>query len=194
MDKRIQILVFCGSNAGSLFYHNAAALVGEVIAAHGAGLVYGAGDRGLMGSVARAVKVGGGYTVGVNPRKFHASGKHRLDNNEYILVDTLQERKQIMISKADACIVLPGGIGTLDEFMDVFTLSQLGFWNKPIGLLNTGRFYDGLLAFLDHMIQEGFLKQQDKDSLVVLEDPEVLVRTILDMVQTQGNTGEHKHI
>jgi uncharacterized protein (TIGR00730 family) len=185
MDKGIRLLVFCGSNEGFLPYHKAAELVGKAIAARGAGLVYGAGDRGLMGSVARAVKAGGGYTVGVNPRRFHASGKHRLDNDEYILVDTIQERKQVMISKADACIVLPGGIGTLDEFMDVFTLNQLGFWSKPIGLLNTGRFYDGLLAFLDHMIQEGFLKQKDKDSLLVDEDPERLVCTVLGMVQNK---------
>jgi uncharacterized protein (TIGR00730 family) len=185
MDKGIRLLVFCGSNEGSLLYHKAAELVGRVMAAHGAGLVYGAGDRGLMGSVARAVKAGGGYTLGVNPKRFHASGKHRLDNDEYILVDTIQERKQVMISKADACIVLPGGIGTLDEFMDVFTLSQLGFWNKPIGLLNTGHFYDGLLAFLDHMIREGFLNQRDKDSLLVDEDPERLVCAILGMVQNK---------
>jgi uncharacterized protein (TIGR00730 family) len=184
MYKGIQILVFCGSNEGSPCYHEAAVMVGKTMAAQGAGLVYGAGDRGLMGSVARAVRDGGGYTVGVNPRKFHASGKHRLDNDEYILVETLQERKQIMISRADACVTLPGGIGTLDEFMDVFTLSQLGFWNKPIGLLNTRGFYDGLLAFLDHMIREGFLKQQDKDSLIVREDPEALVGAVLGAART----------
>jgi uncharacterized protein (TIGR00730 family) len=185
MDKGIRIVVFCGSNEGSPPYHNAAETVGKLIAAHGAGLVYGAGDRGLMGSVARAVKAGGGYTVGVNPRVFHASGKHRLDNDEYILVDTMQERKQVMIAKADACIVLPGGIGTLDELMDVFTLSQLGFWNKPIGLLNTEHFYDGFLAFLDHLIHEGFLRQKDKDTLLVDEDPERLVCAILGMVQNK---------
>jgi uncharacterized protein (TIGR00730 family) len=185
MDKGIGILVFCGSNEGSLLYHNAAETVGKVIAARGAGLVYGAGDRGLMGSVARAVKAGGGYTLGINLKSFHASGKHRLDNDEYILADTIQERKQLMISKAGACIVLPGGIGTLDEFMDVFTLSQLGFWDKPIGILNTGHFYDGLLAFLDHLIREGFLKQKDKDSLLVDEDPERLVCAVLGMVQNQ---------
>ncbi|MDR2102610.1 MAG: TIGR00730 family Rossman fold protein [Treponema sp.] len=183
MDRGIRVLVFCGSNAVSLPYHQAAERVGTALAAHGAGLVYGAGDRGLMGSVARAVKAGGGYTLGVNPRRFHASGKHRLDNDEYILVDTIQERKQVMIARADACMVLPGGIGTLDELMDVFTLRQLGFWNKPIGLLNTGGFYDGLLAFLDYMIREGFLKPGDKDALLVDDDPERLVCAVLGMVQ-----------
>jgi uncharacterized protein (TIGR00730 family) len=186
--ERIQVAVFCGSKGSSAHYQEAAQMVGTALAAQGAGLVYGAGDMGLMGLVARAVQEGGGYIIGVNPMRFHASGRHRMDNDEYIVVDTMFKRKELMISRADACIALPGGIGTLDEIMDVYSLRQLGIWEKPIGLLNTGHFYDGLLTFFNHMIAQGFTKPQDLDYLTLREDPVELVTTILDMVRAARRT------
>ena len=183
MEKSPRIAVFCGSNDGSDLYVDAAIALGNALLEFNIDLVYGAGARGLMGKLAKTVKDGGGYVVGVNPDRFHATGKHQMENDEYIVVQTLQELKEIMISRADAFIALPGGIGTLDEIMEVLSLRQLGFCDKPIGFLNIGSYYDRLLSFFEFMISEGFMRKQDLDLFIVSEKPRELVIKILDLLK-----------
>ena len=185
MKKNPAITVFCGSNDGSdpysELYIEAALSLGNVLAELRVDLIYGAGDRGLMGRVAKAAREGGSKVIGVNLERFHASGKHRMENDEYIVTKTLQERKEKMISRSDAIIVLPGGIGTLDELMEVLSLRQLGFFDKPIALLNIDNYFGGLLSFFSFMISKGFMREKDLGLFTVSENPRELVTRLLQI-------------
>lgn len=154
---RPSICVYCGSRPGARpAYAGAAAELGRAIAAEGWRLVYGAGDVGLMGEVARAAMAGGAPTLGVIPEHLDAREVGRRDLTQYVVTETMHERKKVMFMNADAIVVLPGGAGSLDEFFEVLTWRQLGLHDKPLLLLNTEGYWEPLLALVGHIIDEGF--------------------------------------
>jgi uncharacterized protein (TIGR00730 family) len=169
-----RIAVFCGSHVGRRpAYVATARSLGSLLVKRGIGLVYG-GDRvGLMGVLARTVLEAGGVVTGVIPRFMQNVTLPGL--SEFRVVETLHERKQLMADLSDGFIALPGGFGTLDEWFEVLTWAQLGQHSKPCGLLQVDGYYDHLLAMLEHAKDEGFIKAEHCDIIVVASDPEVLL-------------------
>ncbi|MEO0632884.1 MAG: TIGR00730 family Rossman fold protein [Pseudomonadota bacterium] len=156
MSKR-SICVYCGSRPGTQpTYMAAAEALGRGIAARDWRLVYGAGDVGLMGAVARAVQDAGGETFGVIPEHLVQMEIGKVDLTAYVVTETMHERKKVMIMNADAVMMLPGGAGSLDEFFEALTWRQLGLHGKPIVLVNIGGYWDPLRGLLDHVVDQGF--------------------------------------
>jgi uncharacterized protein (TIGR00730 family) len=176
MAELKRICVFCASSRGFDGVYAAAAGEFGARAAHaGLELVYGGGNAGLMGELARAALAAGGRVVGVIPRDLARQVSH-VELSELILVDGMHERKQRMHRLSDAFVALPGGIGTLEEIFEAFTWAQLGLHSKPVALLDTAGFYAGLVAFLENMVGLGFLRREHFDSLIVAADPSELLR------------------
>lgn len=166
------VCVYCGSRPGTdPVYAEAARQTGLLIGQQGWQLVYGGGKVGLMGIVANAVLEAGGRVVGVIPRKLMEREVGHGGLSEIHIVDTMHQRKQLMAERADAFLALPGGIGTLEELFEVWTWRQIGYHDQPIGVLNVNGFYDGLLAFLKHTVQAGFLEQTQVNSLHTETEP-----------------------
>ena len=154
---RKSICVYCGSRPGDReAYTTEATSLGTAIADEGWRLVYGAGDVGLMGTVARAAQAAGGETFGVIPQHLQAREVGRSDLTTFIVTETMHERKKVMLMNADAVLVMPGGPGSLDEFFEVLTWRQLGLHRKPIVLLNVEDYWAPLIALLDHVVDSGF--------------------------------------
>ncbi|MGB0580410.1 MAG: TIGR00730 family Rossman fold protein [Limisphaerales bacterium] len=172
-----RICVYCGSNHGAdPGFTRVTKELGTLLADEGIGLVYGAGNVGLMGEVADAVLAGGGEVIGAMPGVLKDKEVTHLGLTEVVYVDSMHERKQFMADRADGFIALPGGIGTLEELIEVFTWLQLGIHTKPIGVLNIAGYYDKLLKFLDHMVTEKLLRQEQRDMLLVDEAPAGLLQ------------------
>ncbi|MFL6196049.1 MAG: TIGR00730 family Rossman fold protein [Thermoanaerobaculia bacterium] len=166
------VCVFCGSNTGaSPAYARAAAELGRRLAERGLTLVYGGGRVGLMGVVADAALAEGGRVVGVIPEALATRELAHERVTELRVVESMHERKALMSELSDGFIAMPGGIGTLEEWFEVWTWSQLGFQPKPCGLLNVGGYYGHLLAFLDHMTGERFLTPAHRGMAIVDDDP-----------------------
>lgn len=167
------ICVFCGASDGSNpNYGIAARDLGTRLAHNNLRLVYGAGDVGLMGRVARAAQSAGGETFGVIPQHLVNREVGKTDLTTYIVTETMHERKKVMFMNADAVALLPGGAGSLDEFFEVLTWAQLGLHTKPIVLINVDGYWDPLLALLDHVIAEGFAKTSIKSFFKIANSPE----------------------
>ncbi len=165
-----RICVFCGSNPGANpAYAEAAADLGRLLAGRGLTLVYGGGHVGLMGVLADAALAAGGRVTGVIPEALAAKELAHRGLTDLVVVGSMHERKALMSELSDAFIALPGGIGTLEEWFEVWTWSQLGFQPKPCGMLNVAGYYDHLLAFLDHMTAERFLSPPHRSMSVVEE-------------------------
>jgi uncharacterized protein (TIGR00730 family) len=165
------ICVFCGSSSGAnAAYRGAAAELGGLLAAQGRRLVYGGGNVGLMGVVADAVLESGGTVIGVIPQHLLdlEVGHHQL--TELRVVHSMHERKQQMSELADAFVLLPGGLGSLEEFFEIWTWGQLGLHQKPYGILNVAGYFDALLAFLDHAAEERFLHPEHRRLVSVADD------------------------
>lgn len=151
------VCVYCGSRAGSSpHYSKDAEALGTTLAEGGMRLVYGAGDVGLMGIVARAAMAAGGGTFGVIPEHLLNMEVGKRDLDTFIVTETMHERKKVMVMNADAIVVLPGGAGSLDEFFEVLTWRQLGLHGKPIILLSVDDYWAPLTALLDHVVDHGF--------------------------------------
>lgn len=151
------ICVYCGSRPGrNTAYAAAADALGRAIAGEGWRLVYGAGDVGLMGTVARAAQDAGGDTFGVIPTHLMDLEVGKTDLTRFIITETMHERKKVMVMNADAIVVLPGGAGSLDEFFEVLTWRQLGLHGKPIILLSVDDYWAPLTTLLDHVVDQGF--------------------------------------
>ena len=158
MKPTFSICVYCGSRSGlSPDFAAAAAQVGHWIGEHGGQLVYGGGKSGLMGIVADAALQSGAHVVGVIPKALVEKEWAHLGCTELHIVDTMHDRKRMMAERADAFLALPGGIGTFEELFEVWTWRQLGYHDKPIGILNIKGYYDGLLNFLASSVTEQFL-------------------------------------
>lgn len=151
------VCVYCGSRSGDdPAFHREAENLGKALADEGWRLVYGAGDVGLMGVVARAAQTAGGDTFGVIPEHLLRAEVGKVDLTRFIVTETMHERKKVMVMNADAIVVMPGGAGSLDEFFEVLTWRQLGLHTKPIVLLNVNGYWDPLQDLLDHVIARGF--------------------------------------
>ena len=153
------VCVFCGSSAGSRPGHLAAAeTFGRLLAEAGVGLVYGGGDIGLMGAVARSALAAGGHVTGVIPQFLVDREVMLADVQELLVTADMHERKRLMFERSDAFVALPGGIGTLEELVEQMTWAQLGRHDKPILIADLDGFWSPLLSMLDHMQTEGFLR------------------------------------
>lgn len=158
MNPEFSICVYCGSRPGERpEFSEAAKAVGQWIGQHGGQLVYGGGRTGLMGTVAEATRLAGGRVVGIIPKALVDKELANPLCDELHVVDTMHERKAMMGERADAFIALPGGIGTFEELFEIWTWRQLGYHDKPTGILNTSGYYDKLLDFLAHSVREGFM-------------------------------------
>lgn len=153
------VCVFCGASSGSNpIYLETARAVGKMLAAQNITLVFGGGKIGMMGAVADAALAEGGKVIGVIPEFLKTKEVAHLGVTELIVVSSMHERKTIMHQLSDAVMVLPGGYGTLDELFEMLTWGQLGLHQKPIGLLNTQGYFDGLIQFVSHITTERFLR------------------------------------
>ena len=179
MSEPKQVCVFCGSSPGVRpSFATAASAIGRFLAQRDIGLVYGGASVGLMGIVADAALAAGGEVTGVITEtlvdhEIAHSGLRRLD-----VVRTMHERKARMAEVSDAFIMLPGGFGTYEEFMEMVTWRQLGIHDKPGGILNVDGFFDDLLRFIDHAVDMGFVRSRHADRISISDDPEVLLRLV----------------
>jgi len=170
------VCVFCGSSPGQgKVYMQAAAQLGKVLAEKQYTLVYGGASVGLMGQVARSCLDAGGEVIGVITRRLMDMEVAYTRLNDLQVVETMHERKARMAELADGFIALPGGLGTIEEFFEVVTWSQLGMHQKPCGLLNTGHYYDRLLDFLDTAVSEQFIGDIHRGMVLVDENPQNLL-------------------
>ncbi|KJK43210.1 hypothetical protein UK23_34215 [Lentzea aerocolonigenes] len=172
--------VFCGSSAGRVRHVEVAAQVGRVLAERGVEVVYGGGRIGTMGAVADGALKAGGSVIGVIPRHMTDWEIAHDGLTELHVVDTMHQRKALMADLSDAFVALPGGAGTLDELFEIWTWAQLELHAKPIGLLNVDGYYDHLLAMIDHMVSEGFLKQAYREMVLVDDDLDRLLNQFDD--------------
>ena len=180
MSAPLNVCVFCGSSPGaSPSFAVAARRLGAGLAGRGIGLVYGGASVGLMGVVADAALAAGGRATGVITESLagHEIAHSSLDDLH--VVSTMHERKALMAELSDAFVMLPGGFGTCEEFMESVTWAQLGIHDKRCGVLNVDGFFDDLLAFLGHAVAQGFIKSRQLDGLAVSHDADALLDAIL---------------
>ena len=164
-------------------YLDAVYALGAEMAARGHSLVYGGGAQGVMGAAARGVRENGGEVLGVAPDFFNVDGILFDGSTETIYTDTMRDRKRTMEDLSDAFIVSPGGIGTMDEFFEIFTLRSLDRHHTPIGILNINGFYDGMFSLLRQAAQDGFIRADVMDLLTVSDDPETLLDALTKQVE-----------
>ncbi|MCG6857299.1 MAG: TIGR00730 family Rossman fold protein [Salaquimonas sp.] len=181
------LCVYCGSQTGTNpAYTQAGLALGQSMAEAGISLVYGGGAKGVMGAVAEGVRSAGGFSTGIIPR-FLVAKESSQDSlkmlSEVILTDDMHQRKHLMFERSDAFIALPGGIGTLEEIIEIMTWAQLGRHRKPIVFVNVERFWDPVLVLLDHMRSEGFIHTARLVQPAVVDDPRAVVATVQSMVQ-----------
>jgi uncharacterized protein (TIGR00730 family) len=174
-----RICVFAGSSLGARpEYRHAAHVLGQALADRKIGLVYGGARVGLMGVVADAVLAAGGDVTGVIPASIVAKEIAHTSLTDLRIVGSMHERKAMMADLADGFIALPGGWGTLEEFFEILTWAQLGLHRKACGLLNVCGFWNGLVAFVDHSIDERFVRQENRTMMLVSETPAGLLRLL----------------
>lgn len=179
------VAVFCGSNFGdSDAYADGARALGTALATAGITLVYGGTTKGLMGVVADALMTAGGTAHGVITASLHARGHAHASLSRSEIVASLRGRKERMADLADAFIAMPGGIGTMEEMMEVWTMNQLGEIDKPVGLLNINDFYAPFLGFIDHMVVSKFLPPAHRHSICVDPDAAALIDKLRDFEKT----------
>ena len=171
-----QICVFTGSSAGSdQEYLAAAQKLGRALVERQLGLVYGGARVGLMGALADAVLAGGGKVTGIIPDALVSKEVAHVGLSDLRIVPSMHARKAQMAELADGFIALPGGWGTLEEFFEILTWGQLGLHQKPCGLLNVRGFFDGLLAFVDHSIDQGFVRREHRAMVLVATSPDEIL-------------------
>ena len=181
------ILVYCGANPGTkAIYKEAAEKLGKVLAENNIRLIYGGGSLGLMGIIADAVLANNGQVTGIIPHFLDRMEVGHKSLPEMYKVETMHERKALMEKLCDGIITLPGGYGSMDELFEILSWSQLGLHQKPIGLLNLNGFYDHLLKQLDVMVEEGFLKAENRNLVIESDDIE-------DLMEKMSNFKVHFH-
>lgn len=170
------LCVYCGSSAGHRpVYADAARAFARALVARGIGLVYGGSSYGIMGALADEVLHAGGSATGVIPRSLVSRERAHRGLTELHVTDSMHERKAVMAELADGFVALPGGVGTMEELLEIWTWAQLGIHHKPCGLLNAAGYYDGLVSFLDAASGEGFIQPAQREMLLVAATPEALL-------------------
>ena len=173
------VCVYCGSrNGANNAYSDAARRFGTLLAQEGWRLVYGAGDVGLMGEVARAAQSAGGETFGVIPVHLVKREVGKTDLTHFVITETMHERKKVMIMNADAVVVLPGGPGSLDELFEALTWRQLGLHDKPILVMNVDGYWDALQSLLDQVIGQGFADTSLAEFITWVDDAETAIEAL----------------
>ncbi len=174
-----RVCVFCGSSNGlKPRYREVAQAVGGELLRRNMGLVYGGGNIGLMSVVAETVLAGKGEVQGVIPDFMVGKELARQDLSELHVVGSMHERKALMADLSDAFMALPGGYGTLEEFCEIITWRQLQLHQKPCGLLNVDGFFDSLLTFIDHQVQEGFVTPENRNMILTSDNPVELLELL----------------
>jgi uncharacterized protein (TIGR00730 family) len=174
-----RICVFCGSSPGARpAYAEAAAELGRLLVYEGIGVVYGGGAVGLMGILADAVLAEDGDVVGVIPQALVSREIGHPGVADMRVVGSMHERKAVMAELADAFVALPGGLGTLEELFEIYTWAQLGLHRKPCGLLDVEDYFSGLVGFLDHAVDERFLREEHRAMLIVEPEPRALIERL----------------
>lgn len=177
--KTVSVCVYCGSRSGkNPIYQAHAEALGALLAENSWRLVYGAGDVGLMGAVARSAQAAGAETFGVIPTHLVKWEVGKTDLTRYIVTENMHERKKVMFMNCDAIVVLPGGAGSLDELFEVLTWRQLKLHHKPILLLNSGGYWDPLMALMHHVIEQGFAEASLLDYIRVVATPEEAIAAL----------------
>jgi len=183
------LCVYCGSRTGSdAQFARAADAVGHWLGQQGGRLVYGGGNNGLMGRVAHAVLEAGGTVLGIIPQALVNLEVAKTDCTELKVVQTMHERKALMMENADAFLALPGGIGTFEELFEVWAWRQLGYHSKPMGLLNINSYYDQLLGFLAHSVESGFVSDHQMNHLLVDSQHDPLLVALQRAAANQPHT------
>ena len=174
-----RVCVFCGSSPGARpAYAEATAEVARLLAGAGIGVVYGGGHVGLMGVLADTAMAAGGEVIGVMPRALVDREIGHTEISELRVVGSMHERKALMADLSDAFVALPGGAGTLEELFEVYTWAQLGLHDKPCGLLSVEDYFSGLVGFLDHAVDERFLREEHRGMLIVEREPRALIERL----------------
>ena len=172
-SKFQNICVYCGSSGRAPdIYKDAALAMGKILGEGGYTLVYGGGSVGLMGLVANSTLSNGGKAIGIIPRHIETREIGHPDLTELHVVDSMHVLNQMMVDRSDAFIILPGGIGTMDEFFEIMTWRQLGLHDKPIIVVNVNGYWTTIIDMLGVMVREKFLRQEDRDCVVVVDNPE----------------------
>ena len=173
------IAVFCGSKSGNNpLFEELATKLGNLLAENKILLIYGGGNKGIMGAVANGVMDKNGQVIGIIPETLMGWEQHHEGISELIVVENMHIRKRMMYERSDAAIILPGGFGTLDELFEMLTWNQLSIHNKPIYILNTGGFYDSLLTHIKNMVKENFLYLTMEDAFTVASNPSEIFKNI----------------
>lgn len=171
-----RICIYCGSNNGSApEYLEYARKLGKYLANQKIEVVYGGAESGVMGAVANGALSEGGKVIGIIPKSINDKVGHKL-LTELHIVENMHERKTKMFELSNGFIGLPGGIGTLEEIFEILTWAQLGFHSKPCGILNVKGYFNQLLQFLEHSVNEQFLKEEHKNMLIIENDPEKILQ------------------
>jgi uncharacterized protein (TIGR00730 family) len=193
--SKVSICVFCGSRAGTLpAFERAAVEVGREIGRRGWQLVYGGGRAGLMGRVADAALDAGAAVVGVIPQSLMDREVGHRGLTELHVVTTMHERKLMMAERSDAFAALPGGIGTFEELFEVWSWRQLGYHDKPLGLLNVDGYYDALLGFMEHTVAHGFVSAPQRELLQVHSAPQALLSQLEALVPLATAADDYRRI
>ena len=174
------ISIFCGAHEGkNPKYAQSAKIISEAIAKKGINVVFGGGNVGLMKIISDTALDNGVEVLGISLKSLHALELANPRLNEIVVTDTLLDRKDEFMSRSDAFIVLPGGVGSLDELAEIMASNQLGIINKPVGILNTEGYYDHLLKWFDKAVEEGFISSANLKELLVSDNPEELVDLVV---------------
>lgn len=170
------LAIFCGSSSGTNgVYHESAAAIGKILSERNITVVYGGGSFGLMGIVAASAMQHGGKVIGVIPTILVKKEAAKRDITELIVVESMQDRKAKIMELSDGFIILPGGLGTMDEFFEMMAFVNLGVHAKPSGVLNTNGFYDHLIQFIDHATDHGFIRKHTRNYMAHDADPHRLL-------------------
>jgi len=195
MTAALSLCVYCGSReGGNPAYAAAASAVGTAIGRRGWQLVYGGGRAGLMGRVADAALASGARVVGVIPRSLMEREVGHAGLSELHVVQTMHERKLMMAQRSDAFVALPGGIGTFEELFEVWTWRQLGYHDKPVGLLNVEGYYDALLGFMSQTVADGFVSAPQHALLQVARNADALLDAIASLAALATAPDDYRRI
>ncbi len=179
MTEIKSVCVYCGSSARvDQVYKDCAVAMGKMLAENGWGLVYGGGRVGLMGLTADAALAGGANVIGIIPTHIQAREVEHHDITELHVVDTMHTRKQMMVDRSDAFVILPGGLGTLDEFFELLTWKQLGLHDKPVVMVNINGYWTKMIAAIQHIADVGFMRREDFGMFHVVEKIEDVAAVI----------------
>lgn len=182
------------SNAIDKTYLDAGEHLGEIIANNQHSVVFGGGAAGLMGAVARGAHSKNGETIGICPSFFNVDGALFEGCTQMIYTETMRERKQLLEEMSDAFVITPGGIGTFDEFFEIYTLRQLGVHQKPIAIYNTNGYYDSLIDMLNNAIDKSFMPNTNMDLLFISDNPQEIINHIQNYNPADYEAAQFKFI